>query len=102
MGYPNPIGYWVAVRSDHPYFPLLAELEIHLGSFFENLQTHELHALLTYCAAKSDTSEGFYITRIRENSLVLEFAFTIIDQLNPDYKFGLLPFLCEVLKSRGG
>ncbi len=87
MVYPNPLGYWVSARRDHPDHQTLADIESKFGSYFENLATDELQKLLLYCAGGAESAEN---------------AITTVAQLSEGSRFGLIPFLYEVINSRRG
>ena len=97
----KPIGFWLSVRETHSTHPTLTELENQFGSYFENLTRHELHALLTYCAAKSDSADSWLIEDDRGLSDQTLKALDLIDKLEPSFQLGLGRFLIEVLYAIG-
>ncbi|MEW6498599.1 MAG: hypothetical protein AB1589_39795 [Cyanobacteriota bacterium] len=97
----KPMGFWLSVRETHSAHLTLTELENQFGSYFENLTRHELHALLTYCAAKSDSAGSWLIEDDGGLSDQTLKALDLIDKLDSSFQLGLGRFLLEILYTRG-
>lgn len=97
----KPLNYWVsAAKSDRAYL-VIAELEHQFGSYFEQLTRHELHTILTYCAAKSDQADTWSLMENSDLSQQVCDALDLIDELEGDFQLGLVKFLVEAISARG-
>lgn len=97
----KPLNYWVsASKSDRAYL-VIAELEHRFGSYFEQLTRQELHAVLTYCIAKSDQADTWLLVENSDLSQQVGDALDLIDELERDFQLGLAKFLVEAISARG-
>ncbi|MEP0858107.1 hypothetical protein [Trichocoleus sp. DQ-U1] len=97
----KPLNYWVsAAKSDRAYL-VIAELEHRFGSYFEQLTRQELHAVLTYCTAKSDEANTWSLVENSDLSQQVCDALDLIDELEGDFQLGLAKFLVEAISARG-
>ncbi|MBD1929455.1 hypothetical protein H6F74_24900 [Trichocoleus sp. FACHB-90] len=97
----KPLSYWVSAPKSHSAHPIIAELEHQFGSYFEQLNRQELHAVLTYCAAKSDQADTWSLVENGNLSQQVCDVLDLVDELEPPFQLGLVKFLAEGISARG-
>ncbi|MBD1890495.1 hypothetical protein [Coleofasciculus sp. FACHB-SPT9] len=97
----KPLSYWVSTSKSNPAYSILAELEHRFGSYFEQLTRPELHAILTYCAAKSDQTDTWSLLENSDLSQQVCDALDLVDELERGFQLSLAKFLVEAISARG-